>query len=89
MLILGHHDYPDAPRLESHPSTLIVCDLVGFVPCLVFGFLDADAVFGHPHRRRPDLQLNVICFSFMFALLEMLKRSGVFEQAARKAQQRQ
>ena len=58
-------------------STLIVCDLVGFVLCLVFGFLDVPTLFSATGPIGAGLtgMLNVICFSFfMFALLEMLSR---------------
>ena len=68
-------------------STLIVCDLVGFVLCLVFGFLDVPTLFSATGPIGAGLtgMLNVICFSFfMFALLEMLKRSGVFDMLLEK-----
>ena len=68
-------------------STLIVCDLVGFVLCLVFGFLDVPTLFSAAGPIGAGLagMLNVICFSFfMFALLEMLKRSGVFDMLLEK-----
>ena len=68
-------------------STLIVCDLVGFVLCLVFGFLDVPTLFSATGPIGAGLtgMLNVICFAFfMFALLEMLKRSGVFDMLLEK-----
>lgn len=63
-------------------GTLLVCDMVGFVLILVFGFIDTASVFAADGPIGAGLtgMLNVICFSFfMFALLEMLNRSGVFE----------
>lgn len=63
-------------------GTLLVCDMVGFVLILVFGFIDTASSFAADGPIGAGLtgMLNVICFSFfMFALLEMLNRSGVFE----------
>ena len=63
-------------------GTLIVCDLVGFVLCLVFGFIEPAKMVDAAGPIGAGLtgMLNVICFSFfMFALLEMLTRSGVFD----------
>lgn len=63
-------------------GTLLVCDMVGFVLILAFGFIDTASVFAADGPIGAGLtgMLNVICFSFfMFALLEMLNRSGVFE----------
>ena len=60
----------------------IVCDLVGFVLCLVFGFIEPAKMVDAAGPIGAGLtgMLNVICFSFfMFALLEMLTRSGVFD----------
>lgn len=68
-------------------GTLIVCDLIGFVLCLVFGFVTPDVMFSSAGPIGAGLSgmLNVICFSFfMFALLELLKRSGVFELMLQK-----
>ena len=62
-------------------GTLIVCDILGFVFILVFGFMDAAVLFSAKGPIGSGLSgmLNVICFCFfMFSLLEMLKRSGVF-----------
>lgn len=62
-------------------GTLIVCDLVGFVLCLVMGFISPEVMLSASGPIGAGLagMLNVICFSFfMFALLEMLTRSGVF-----------
>jgi len=58
-------------------GTLIVCDLVGFVLCLVFGFIEPAKMVDAAGPIGAGLtgMLNVICFSFfMFALLEMLTR---------------
>lgn len=63
-------------------STLIICDLLGFLFILIFKFEDAATLFSADGPIGAGLSgmLNVICFSFfMFALLEMLNRSGVFE----------
>ncbi len=63
-------------------GTLVVCDLVGFVLCLVFGFIEPAKMVDAAGPIGAGLtgMLNVICFSFfMFALLEMLTRSGVFD----------
>ena len=60
-------------------GTLIVCDLVGFVLCLVFGFIEPAKMVDAAGPIGAGLtgMLNVICFSFfMFALLEMLTRSA-------------
>lgn len=62
-------------------GTLIVCDLIGFVLCLALGFVSPAVMFSAAGPIGAGLSgmLNVICFSFfMFALLEMLTRSGVF-----------
>lgn len=62
-------------------GTLIVCDLIGFVLCLVLGFISPEVMFSASGPIGAGLSgmLSVICFSFfMFALLEMLTRSGVF-----------
>ena len=62
-------------------GTLLVCDIVGFLFILIFGFIDKPTVFSASGPIGAGLtgMLNVICFSFfMFALLEMLSRSGVF-----------
>ena len=64
-------------------GTLVVCDLIGFVLCLVMGFVSPEAMFSAAGPIGAGLSgmLSVICFSFfMFALLEMLTRSGVFGQ---------
>lgn len=69
-------------------GTLLVCDMVGFVLILVFGFIDTASVFAADGPIGAGLtgMLNVICFAFfMFALLEMLNRSGVFEIMLEKA----
>ena len=53
----------------------------------VFGFLDVPTLFSATGPIGAGLtgMLNVICFSFfMFALLEMLKRSGVFDMLLEK-----
>ena len=64
-----------------------VVPVLGFVLCLVFGFLDVPTLFSATGPIGAGLtgMLNVICFSFfMFALLEMLKRSGVFDMLLEK-----
>ena len=63
-------------------GTLSVCDLVGFVLCLALGFIEPAKMVDAAGPIGAGLtgMLNVICFSFfMFALLEMLTRSGVFD----------
>lgn len=68
-------------------ATLVICDLVGFVICLVLGLITPAVMFsaGGPIGAGITGMLNVICFSFfMFALLEMLTRSGVFELLLQK-----
>lgn len=62
-------------------GTLLVCDMLGFVLILVFGFVDVPTLLSASGPIGAGLtgMLNVICFSFfMFAMLEMLNRSGVF-----------
>lgn len=62
-------------------GTLVVCDIIGFVLCLVMGFISPEVMFSASGPVGAGLSgmLSVICFSFfMFALLEMLTRSGVF-----------
>lgn len=62
-------------------GTLVVCDIVGFVLCLALGFVSPEVMFSAAGPIGAGLSgmLSVICFSFfMFALLEMLTRSGVF-----------
>ena len=62
-------------------GTLLVCDILGFLFILVFGFISKETLFSASGPIGAGLtgMLNVICFSFfMFALLEMLNRSGVF-----------
>ena len=62
-------------------GTLLVCDILGFLFILIFGFVDKATLFSASGPIGGGLtgMLNVICFSFfMFALLEMLSRSGVF-----------
>lgn len=69
-------------------ATLVVCDLAGFVICLVLGLITPAVMFSAagPVGAGITGMLNVICFSFfMFALLEMLTRSGVFELLLQKA----
>ena len=82
----GHHDHPDAPRLEPHQHAhrlrsgrLCAVPGVRLPRC-------ADAVSATgPIGAGLTGMLNVICFSFfMFALLEMLKRSGVFDMLLEK-----
>lgn len=68
-------------------GTLLVCDMLGFVLILVFGFLEPAVLLAADGPIGAGLtgMLNVICFSFfMFALLEMLNRSGVFEKLLEK-----
>jgi len=62
-------------------GTLLVCDMLGVVFCLVFGFIKPSVMVSAegPLGLGLTSMLNVICFClFMFALLELLKRSGVF-----------
>lgn len=69
-------------------STLIICDLAGFILCLVMGLITPSAMFSAagPIGGGITSMLNVICFSFfIFVLLEMLTRSGVFEMLLEKA----
>ncbi len=69
-------------------ATLIVCDLAGIVLCLVFGFIDLETMVSAagPIGAGMTGMLNVILFSFfIFALLEMLTRSGVFDIMLEKA----
>lgn len=63
-------------------GTLLVCNILGFILILVFGFLDVATLFSAAGPIGAGLtgMLNVICFSFfIFAMLEMLNRSGTFE----------
>lgn len=69
-------------------ATLVVCDLVGFVACLALGLITPAVMFSAegPIGAGMTSMLNVICFSFfIFALLEMLTRSGVFELLLQKS----
>ena len=69
-------------------ATLIVCDLVGIVLCLCLGLIDLGTMCAAegPIGAGMSGMLNVICFCFfIFALLEMLTRSGVFELLMQKA----
>ncbi len=68
-------------------GTLLVCDILGFLFILIFGFVDKSVLFsaGGPIGAGLTGMLNVICFSFfMFALLEMLNRSGIFGMLMKK-----
>lgn len=63
-------------------GTLLICDILGFILILVFNFIEPAVLFsaGGPIGAGLTGMLNVICFAFfMFALLEMLGRSGVFD----------
>ena len=63
-------------------STLVICDLAGFILCLALGLITPSTMFSAagPIGGGITSMLNVICFSFfIFVLLEMLTRSGVFE----------
>ena len=69
-------------------STLIICDLAGFILCLAMGLITPSVMFSAagPIGGGITSMLNVICFSFfIFVLLEMLTRSGVFEMLLEKA----
>lgn len=73
-------------------GTLLVCDMIGFVFLLAFGFVEPAKLIAADGPIGAGLtgMLNVICFSFfMFALLELLNRSGeldkLMEGISRKA----
>ncbi|WP_300692527.1 Na+/H+ antiporter NhaC family protein [uncultured Oscillibacter sp.] len=69
-------------------AILVVCDLEGIVLCLALGFIDFETMASAvgPIGAGMTGMLNVILFSFfIFALLEMLTRSGVFDIMLEKA----
>lgn len=69
-------------------ATLLTCDIVGMALCIGLGFIDIEKMCSAagPIGAGIGGMLNVICFSFfIFALLEMLTRSGVFEVMLDKA----
>lgn len=69
-------------------TTLIVCDLIGALICVGFGFISVNDMLSAtgPIGAGMTGMLNVILFSmFIFALLEMLGRSGVLDLLLSKA----